>query len=78
MIAETMEFSPFMIFVMAVSFLTISYFMGMLIHAALMYEDKRNIKRDSKTAWALCMVAGTAITAWMFYYGYYVNFARGS
>ena len=69
-----MEFSPFMIFIMVLSFLAISYFMGMLVHSALMYEDKRNLKKDSLKAWILCMVAGTGITLWMFFYGYYVNF----
>ena len=69
-----MEFSPFMIFIMFLSFLGISYFMGMLVHSSLMYEDKRNLKKDSLKAWILCMAAGTGITLWMFYYGYYVNF----
>lgn len=50
--------------------------MGMLIHSALMYEDKNNIRKDSRKAWVLCMIAGTGITGWMFYYGYYVNFVR--
>jgi len=72
-----MEFSPFMIFIMVMSFLGISYFMGMLVHSALMYEDKRNLKKDSVKAWILCMAAGTGITLWMFFYGYYVNFFRG-
>ena len=69
-----MDFSPFMVFILFVSFLTISYFMGMLIHSALMYEDKGNIKKDSRKAWALCMCAGLGITFWMFLYGYYANF----
>ena len=69
-----MEFSPFMIGVLMISFLVISYFMGMLIHSAIMYEDKGSMYRDSKMAWALCMAAGTGISGWMFYYGYYVNF----
>ena len=69
-----MEFSPFMVFIMFLSFLGISYFMGMLVHSSLMYEDKRNLKKDSLKAWILCMAAGTGITLWMFYYGYYVNF----
>lgn len=71
-----MEFSPFMIFIMFLSFLGISYCMGMLVHSSLMYEDKRNLKKDSIKAWLLCMAAGTGITLWMFYYGYYVNFFR--
>lgn len=69
-----MEFTPFMIIVMVFSFIGISYFMGMLVHSALMYEDKRNLKKDSLKAWILCMAAGTGITLWMFSYGYYVNF----
>jgi len=48
--------------------------MGMLVHSAWMYEDKGSMKKDSKIAWILCWVAGTSITGWMFYYGYYVNF----
>lgn len=71
-----MEFSPFMFAVLALSFLAISYFLGMMIHSALLYEDKANMRRDSKTAWALCMAAGLGITSWLFYYGYYVNFVR--
>jgi hypothetical protein len=62
--------------VLALSFLAISYFLGMMIHSALLYEDKANMRRDSKTAWALCMAAGLGITSWLFYYGYYVNFVR--
>ncbi len=72
-----MEFSPFMIFIMSLSFLGISYCMGILVHSSLMYEDKRNLKKDSLKAWILCMAAGTGITLWMFFYGYYVNFFRG-
>lgn len=72
-----MEFSPFMIFIMSLSFLGISYCMGILVHSSLMYEDKRNLKKDSLKAWLLCMAAGTGITLWMFYYGYYVNFFQG-
>ncbi|MFQ5671639.1 MAG: hypothetical protein ACE5G9_00970 [Nitrospinales bacterium] len=68
-----MNFSPFMVLVLALSFLAIAFFMGMLIHSAFMYEDKRNIKKDSKTAWTLSMAAGLGITFWMFYYGYYAN-----
>ena len=71
-----MEFSPFMFFILILSFLGISYFMGMLIHSAIMYEDKNNMNKDGKKGWVLCMLAGTGITGWMFYYGYYVNFLR--
>ena len=71
-----MEFTPSMISIMAFSFLAISYFMGMLVHSAFMYEDKNNMKKDSQMSWVLCMVAGTGITGWMFYYGYYMNFVR--
>ena len=76
MTTSEMEFSPFMIFILGLSFLGISYFMGMLIHSAWMYEDKNNMRRDTRKAWILCMVAGTGITGWMFFYGYYVNFIR--
>ena len=71
-----MEFTPFMISIMVFSFLGISYFMGMLVHSAFMYEDKNNMKKDSRMSWVLCMVAGAGITGWMFYYGYYMNFVR--
>lgn len=65
-----------MIFIMFLSFLAISYFMGMLVHSAFMYEDKNNMKSNSRISWVLCMIAGTGITGWMFYYGYYMNFVR--
>lgn len=76
MMSSEMEFSPFMIVILGLCFLGISYFMGMLIHSAWMYEDKNNMRRDTRKAWTLCMVAGTGITGWMFFYGYYVNFIR--
>jgi len=76
MIRSNMEFSPFMFFVLGFTFLAISFCMGLMIHASLMYEDKNGIKKESKIAWILSMLAGTAITGWMFYYGYYVNFGR--
>ena len=69
-----LEFSPVMIVIMVLSFLGISFFMGMLVHSSLIYEDKENLKRDSKKAWILSMTAGTGITGWMFVYGYYMNF----
>jgi len=68
------EFSGYMILILLLSFFVISFFMGMLVHSAWMYEDKGSVKKDSRAAWTLCMVAGTGITGWMFYYGYYVNF----
>ena len=71
---ETMEFTPFMLVVLFLAFLTISYFMGMMIHAAWMYDDHPKMKRNSRIAWVLCMAAGTGITGWLFAYGYYVNF----
>jgi len=71
-----MEFSPFMVFIIFLSFLGISFFLGMLFHSAFMYEDKHNMKKDSRQGWILCMIAGTGTTGWMFYYGYYVNFLR--
>ena len=69
-----LEFSPVMIFVVFLSFLGVSFFMGMLIHSSLMYEDKQNLKRNSKKAWVLSMTTGVGITGWMFIYGYYINF----
>jgi hypothetical protein len=69
-----LEFPPFMMVILALSFLGISFSMGMLVHSALMHKDTNNLKRDSKGAWVLSMVAGTGITGWMFLYGYYVNF----
>jgi len=69
-----MEFSPFMFVVIGIAFLFISYFMGMMIHAAWMHEDTATMKRNSRKAWALCMAAGMGVTGWMFAYGYYVNF----
>ena len=69
-----LEFSPVMFVVMVLSFLGISFFMGMLLHSSFMYKDKENLKRDSKKAWILSMIAGTGVTGWMFIYGYYINF----
>ena len=69
-----LEFSSFMMVILALSFLGISFSMGMLVHSAFMHKDTSNLKRDSKRAWMLSMVAGTGITGWMFLYGYYVNF----
>ena len=70
------EFSGFMILILVVSFFAISYFMGMMVHSSLMYEDKKNIGKDSRIGWVLSMLVGTGITGWMFYYGYYMNFLR--
>ena len=67
-----LEFSPIMVLVLFLSFLGISFFMGMLIHS-FMHEDKNKLERDSKNAWALSMTAGVGIVGWMFLYGYYVN-----
>ena len=69
-----LEFSPIMVLVMFFSFFGISFFMGMLIHSSFMYEDKQNLKQDSKKAWILSMTAGVGITSWIFIYGYYINF----
>ena len=68
-----MEFSPIMALVLLLSFLGISFFMGMLIHSSFMHEDKNNLQRDSRKAWILSMTAGAGIAGWMFLYGYYVN-----
>jgi len=69
-----LEFSPIMVLVILFSFFGVSFFMGMLIHSSFMYEDKQNLKQDSKKAWILSMTAGVGITGWMFIYGYYSNF----
>ena len=69
-----LELSPVMVLVLFLSFLGVSFFMGMLIHSSFMYEDKQNLNRESKKAWVLCMTAGVGITSWMFFYGYYSNF----
>ena len=76
MSTQVSEFSGFMIFILVLSFFTISYFMGMMVHSSLMYEDKKNIGKDSRIGWVLSMLVGTGITGWMFYYGYYMNFLR--
>ena len=69
-----LELSPIMVLVLLLSFLGISFFMGMLIHSSFMHEDKQDLKQDSKKAWVLSMTAGVGIVGWMFLYGYYVNF----
>jgi hypothetical protein len=71
---ETLEFTPFMLVTLFIAFLFISYFMGIMIHAAWMYEDHPKMDRNSRKAWVLCMAAGTGVTGWLFAYGYYVNF----
>ncbi|MFP6637271.1 MAG: hypothetical protein VB778_01410 [Nitrospinaceae bacterium] len=76
MSAQALELSGFMIFFLIMSFITISYFMGVLVHSSFMYEDKNNISKDSRNGWVLSMIAGTGITGWMFYYGYYANYAN--
>ena len=68
-----LEFSPVIVLVLFLSFFGVSFFMGMLIHSSFMYEDKNNLKRDSKKAWVLSMTAGVGIVGWMFLYGYYMN-----
>ncbi len=68
-----LEFSPIMVLVLLLSFLGISFFMGMLIHSSFMYEDKQNLRRDSKKAWVLSMTGGMGTVGWMFLCGYYVN-----
>ena len=68
------ELSPVIVLILFLSFLGVSFFMGMLIHSSFMYEDKQNLKQESKKAWMLSMMAGVGITGWMFIYGYYSNF----
>ena len=48
-----LELSPVMVLVLFLSFLGVSFFMGMLIHSSFMYEDKKDLKRDSRKAWVL-------------------------
>lgn len=71
---KNLEFTSGMLAAVFLSFLLMSFFMGMLIHSAIMYEDRAGMDRHSRRAWVLCMVAGTGITGWMFAYGYYINF----
>ena len=68
-----LELSPVMVLILFLSFLGVSFFMGMLIHSSFIYEGKQNLKRDSKKAWVLSMAVGVGIVGWMFLYGYYVN-----
>ncbi len=63
-----------MLVMLALAFGIISYFMGMLIHSAWMYDDHPKMKRNSRRAWILCMAAGTGVPGWLFGYGYYANF----
>jgi len=74
MSTQPLELSGSMIGILIVSFFMISYCLGIMVHSSLMYEDKNNIGKDSRNGWILSMVAGTGITGWMFYYGYYMNF----
>ena len=76
MTTQPLELSGSMIGILIVSFFMISYCLGIMLHSSLMYEDKNNIGKDSRNGWILSMVAGTGITGWMFYYGYYMNFLR--
>ena len=39
-----LEFSPIMVLVLFLSFLGISFFMGMLIHSSFMHEDKNSLQ----------------------------------
>ena len=43
-----LELSPVMLLILFLSFLGISFFMGMLIHSSFMYEDGRNLKGSRK------------------------------
>ena len=76
MSTQPSDMSGFMIGILVLFFLMISYCVGVMVHSALMYEDKNNIGKDSRRGWILSMVVGTGITGWMFYYGYYMNFLR--
>jgi len=68
------QITPSIIFVLFVSYLIISFFLGMLIHSSFVYETKNNLDKNSRKAWVLCMCAGLGVTAWMFVYGYHANF----
>ena len=64
-----LELSPVMVLVIFLSFLGISFFMGMLIYSSFMHKDKKGLKRDSKKVWVLSMTAGVGIAGWMFVSG---------
>jgi hypothetical protein len=76
MSTQPTDFSGFIVFFLILCFFMIAYCIGILVHSSLMYEDKNNIGKNSRSGWVLSMVAGAGITGWMFYYGYYVNFLR--
>ena len=62
--------TPFMAFMFFLSFCIISFFLGISIHASLIYKNKNGINKDSKKAWFLSYTAGAGITTWLFIYGY--------
>jgi hypothetical protein len=68
------QITPAIILILLVSYLMISFFLGMLIHSSFFYETKNNLDKNSKKAWILCMFAGLGVTTWMFVYGYHANF----
>ena len=39
-----LELSPVMVLILFLSFLGVSFFMGMLIHSSSMYEDEINLQ----------------------------------
>jgi len=45
-----LELSPIILLILFLSFLGISFLMGMLISSSFMQEDKNNLQRDSKKA----------------------------
>tara|TARA_Y100000588_G_scaffold194818_1_gene208941 strand:- start:222 stop:431 length:210 start_codon:yes stop_codon:yes gene_type:complete len=59
-----------MIFIIATSYSTISFFLGISIHASFIYENKKGLEKNSKKAWILSYAAGIGITTWLFIYGY--------
>ena len=69
-LGKFMTFTPFMIFIITVSYCTISFFLGISIHASFIYENKNGLNKNSKEAWTLSYIAGTGITTWIFIYGY--------
>jgi len=66
---KALEFSPIKVLVMFFSFFGLSFFMGMLIHSSLMYEDKQNSKQDCKKSWMLSMTAGVGTTGCLYVHG---------
>tara|TARA_B100000686_G_scaffold341166_1_gene418131 strand:+ start:1939 stop:2166 length:228 start_codon:yes stop_codon:yes gene_type:complete len=65
-----MAFTPFIIIIITVAYCTISFFLGISIHASFIYENKKGLDKNSKKSWVLSYTAGLGITTWLFIYGY--------